>query len=586
MKKYIIILSIFTLILSNYSCEEFKLGDEFLVKAPGADVTIDTVYANIENAKKALYAAYSTLPYGLPITWGQGNNCMHQDVLECLTDLTSTYLSWGGANTYYYPGKYDAGLENDPGMDSKYNFTGEGGWVGIRRAWIFIDNIDKVPDADQETKNRLKGEALMIIAIHYSNMFRHYGGMPWVGKAFDPNEDLKTPRMTARATMDSIVGIIDRAIPYLPWQVDNVQNNEGHITRAGAKALKIRVLLFGASPLFNSNEPFYEGSKDYTWFGKYDASLWQRVVNACEDFINDLNANGIYALEDNPEMEPRDNFKHGYYDRGNSEVLIPIHKRYKVTEKNYNFFKVCRWGIARPTQEFVDMFPMKNGKDITDPTSGYNPKNPYIDRDPRLYASVIVNGDKYRGRKAELWLGGKDRKKADNSTAGTGYILRKFWLDGNKATSHGSIVQWPFIRLPEVYLSYAEALNEANNGPTPLAYEYLNKTRKRVKVGDVPTGLTKEEFRAEVLKERARELFMEEVRWFDLIRWKMDDEFFRQLHGILIKRDKKTKELSYEVVGTKYQRAWVQTRDRKWWLSAFPSDEINKDYGLIQNPGW
>src|SRR6056297_1009533 len=102
MKSILKILFVAAIIGSSIGCEELEIGNDFLAKPPGADITIDTVYANIENAERALTAAYSTLPYRLPHGWGQGDNLMNMEVLESLTDLCQSYLNWGGVNTHYY----------------------------------------------------------------------------------------------------------------------------------------------------------------------------------------------------------------------------------------------------------------------------------------------------------------------------------------------------------------------------------------------------------------------------------------------------------------------------------------------------
>ncbi len=579
MKKHTIFLGIVALFSIFVGCEEVELGDKFLSKPPAGDITIDTVYANIENAKDALTAAYATLPYGHAVNWGV-NNKMNMDILESLTDISQSYLSWGGVNRFYYSGTYTPNLENW-NNHTKYHYSKEQSWLGIRRAYSFVQNIDRVSDADIQTKNQLKGEALMVVAVQYTEMFRHFGGLPWVGKAFAATDDTNKPRLTAKATMDSIVGVIDRAAKLLPWQIDDISNEEGRFTRAAAKALKVRVLLFGASPLFNDSEPFRAGEASdlkMTWHGGYNAGYWQDVVNASEDFLNDLQANGQFALVNSGN--PRQDFKNAYYDRGFPEILISTRQTFRAVNLTV-LSSLNGFGAARPSQELVDMYPMINGKSITDPTSGYNPNDPFVDRDPRLYETVLVNGDTYRGRTAELYLGGRERRAKNIVEAGTGYQLRKFYLDGDNATSVSSVVQWPYLRLPEVYLSYAEALNEVNGGPTATAYEYLNKTRERVGVGPAPSGLSKEAFRNEVLTERAREFAYEEVRWFDLVRWKMP---FIQPHGtdIIIENGV----TSREVFETTPRRAWVDNWDPKWYLAAFPTNEVNKGYGLIQNPGW
>ena len=169
----------------------------------------------------------------------------------------------------------------------------------------------------------------------------------------------------------------------------------------------------------------------------------------------------------------------------------------------------------------------------------------------------------------------------------TGLACRKWGLDRNSA-AYNRPVQWPTIRLAEVYLNYAEALNEYNDGPTEEAYQYINKVRARVDMPALRPGMTKDEFREAVLHERAVEFAYEEVRFFDLIRWKKYDVFEMPLHGLHIYKHKKTKEYVFKSFAlTKYYRVWWKTGwEPRMCLSAFPSKEVNKGYGLVQNPGW
>lgn len=350
--------------------------------------------------------------------------------------------------------------------------------------------------------------------------------------------------------------------------------------------LKVRVLLFGASPLFNSDAPYKEGkaSQDLlTWFGGYDATHWNNVVTAAQEFITELESSGVYSLVNTGN--PRADFRTAYNDRTSSELLIQTHRYYK---HNKWFIEACYGetmsgygGVARPTQELVDMYTMTDGSDF-DWSNPMHAAAPYDNRDPRLYETAIVNGDAFRGRTAELWTGGRERKTLSRAASGTGYMLRKFCLDGD-AAAKGTVANWPYLRLPEIYLSLAEALNEVNGGPTAEAYEYLGKTKDRVDVDRVVQNLSQDDFREEVLTERAREFCMEEVRWYDLVRWKKP---FIQPHGIEITKAADGS-LAYEIVGTNsFKRVWVNNWDTKWYLDPLPADEVNKNYGIIQNPGW
>jgi hypothetical protein len=154
------------------------------------------------------------------------------------------------------------------------------------------------------------------------------------------------------------------------------------------------------------------------------------------------------------------------------------------------------------------------------------------------------------------------------------------------------------LRLAEIYLSYAEALNET--GRTEEAFQYVDAIRARVglkglKEANPAKAWNKESFREEVLRERACEFGMEEVRFFDMIRWKREADFRKRLHGLLIRRvlDGYNQPLGYSYEKVTLLKRYIQDADNgtvnfdpKWYLSAFPIDEVRKGYGLTQNPGW
>jgi starch-binding outer membrane protein, SusD/RagB family len=585
------ILLIFAMVwLAASSCERLEFGDEFLDKPPGVDVTKDTIFNSLELAERYLWNGYRTLPYGLNVNWSAKGNKLGMDILESMTDLVQTYLNWGGVRTQYYSGQYSAATENNA-TNTKYHYIFEQSWDGIRIGWNFIESANQIPDADPAYIRQLQAEARMIIAVHYVDMYRHFGGLPWVNKAYRPEDDTNLPRMTSRATLDSIVSVIDKAIPDLPWVVDDLSNWDGRFTKAAAMGLKSRILLFGASPLFNSAAPFRQGAasdEKITWHGGYDPALWSRAAAAAKDLIDMVESQGGYALVQTGN--PRQDFQNGYYKRGSGETLISTRVRFRVGgawDGNYYFFQsTWNYGAGLPTKELVDMYDMKeSGLPITHPESGYDPNNPWVNRDPRLYETVVVNGDTYQNRTAETYIGGRERPNQAGNVCATGFGIRKFQMERNAATAFNSIVQWPYLRLGEIYLNYAEALNEINGGPTPAAYEAANKLRRRVQMPDLRQGMSQEEFREAILKERATEFAYEEIRWFDLIRWKKEDVFQQKLHGVNTFRNASDGSFSYEVFEL-FSRYWQDNWDSKWFLSAFPPDEINKGYGLVQNPGW
>ena len=607
-------------LLSTVSCEDLAFGNEFLQKPPASDVTIDTIFSSAEYARRVLFYSYQNLPYGLE-TSGYKTG-MYLATQEEITDLSQSYINYSTVNTQYYSGVYNAGTE-DTGTATKAHFKDADAhyWGSIRNAWLFIQNVDRVPDMEESEKSRMKAEAKAIVAIYYAHMLRHWGAMPIVDRVLTAGDEMP-PRATLQETVDFIVRLLDEAIacPEFPWRVadEDLANWEGRITKAGAMGLKARVLLFVASPLFNNDQPYYPGEasdKKMTWFGGYDKNRWKLAVDACKDFFDALAVNGYYKLVEKDEAaaiypgyknEYRYAFRAAYFDRGTTETLISTRRNIYKANENGMPDRGVRWGGHCPSKEFLDMFQTADGEDF-DWNNEEHAKHPFFTkdlklvRDPRLYESIIVDGDIYQGGRVALHEGkpgdanypigaNYGRGQLSKSSLTTGLACRKWTMD-RKSEYWNHPIQWPHLRIAELYLTYAEALNEYNGGPTSLAYDMVNKVRARVGMKGLKQGLNQEQFRAAVLRERACEFFYEEVRWFDLIRWKMEDNFSNPMHGLHVYKHKVTHDYLCEpftLKGMKESRAWWNPGgfSPKWYLSAFPPSEINKGYGLVQNPGW
>lgn len=591
------------------SCvDDIKFGDSFLEKAPGVDMTQDTIFNKAEYARRFLWDTYSKMYYGLPVYWNDVDNKMNMGMFETLSDCWHSHLTWDGVNRMYYTGAYSAGEENTS-PHTKFNFTKENTWEAIRKGWIFIENVDRVPDMDGSEKERLKAEAKAIIVTRYFDMFRHFGGLPILEGSMEISnnvDDYYTERATVEETVNFMVRLLDEASAVLPWALDaaDVSNWDGRFTKAATMGLKCKVLLFAASPLFNDNTPYSNESpqeaveKRHVWYGGYKAELWSQCLKACEDFFTEMQSNGRYGL-----VQPagatmsdyRTAFRNAYFSRGsgsdNPELLISTRVRYTYSGEpwNYYFPTSCKNGAFTPTQEYVEMFPMADGT----PFDWNNPahiSNMFTDRDPRLFETVLVNGASYQGRTAELWIGGRDAQENPLKEEGqfaTGYALYKYILDYNSSNNKPTL--WVYLRLAEVYLTYAEALMKA--GRYDDAIDQIDIVRARVglkglKVSNPSKDFTNEKvLMEEILRERACELGFEDVRFFDMIRNKRADLFEKQLHGLRITNNSGT--FSYEKFPlNNAARVWWKGFNPKWYLSAFPPNEINKKYGLTQNPGW
>lgn len=631
------------------SCSDLKFGNAFLEKAPGADMTLEQIFSSKLYAERELIGAYASLRTCLTVHSNNGNyefqnggNKIGWDNLDTMTDLMQSHCTWGGVIKTYYAGTYNAEAENEGYGKFGFHPDQEGAWTGIRRAWIFINNVDRVPDMTDEEKKVRKGEARMIIALQMHEMLRHFGGVPILDDYATPENEMTADysRRTVRQCVDFIVNLCDQAAKELPWTVADADN--GRMTAAGALALKARVLQLAARPLFNASTPYLQAQEPtaankasvkedpglMTWLGSYTQENWQAVADACEDFFKKNTENGdAYGMvmpQTNDAEGYRQAFSSCYADRESPEIIIHTGRAIPTYSNTYHrfYFGLTDQGQAGRgygggcvTLNFVDMFTAADGtpsdyrkwlSDHGHDGTVYN--NPFTGKDPRLYETVLIAGDRYRTRCAETWIDGLEHGSSANPKCATGFIIRKFLWDYNdeflnKATNSA------YIRLPELYLMYAEALNEL--GRSEEALSWLNKTRTRVGLPEMTlpnaaklhSGQALPDYpecslqgdkylREEILDERAREFCFEEVRWFDIAFWKREDLMRKLLYGIQITRKSGSFEegnlvLTYSDPSKMDQgRIWQDKFSPKWFLSAFPSDEINKGYGLVQNPGW
>lgn len=621
------------------SCvDQVKFGDSFLEKAPGVAVTQDTIFGKATYARAFLWNTYSKLYYALPVYWNTVEGKMNTGIFEMMSDCWHSHTDWNGINRKYYSGSYKAGDE-DSSDDTRFGYTKENCWEAIRAALLFVENVGRVPDMEDAEKKRLAAEAKVIVASRYFDLFRHFGGLPLIKETYDVQPSYELPRATVEETVKYMVDLLDEAAatPELPWDLGTDDTNwQGRFTKAAAMGLKCKILLFAASPLFNDDEPYCtEPPQDavtnhQVWYGAYKPELWEQCWQACDDFFKELQAKGYYELTQATEATAkgyRDAYNKAYFTReNNKELLISTHisrfsKFNSWDEWQYIFVNsgngtVITGGLT-PTLEFMEMFPMSKGEpfQLNSTTNPFYTDNDYNKptRDPRLYETMLVNGTQFGDHAAELWIGGRDNINDTEKETGkyaTGFGCYKFYKEGVNSLKD-KYLQWPYLRLAEMYLIYAEALLKSKNDLTG-AIEQVNKVRARVGLGDLAAcnpdkNLTNDAnaLLEDILRERACELGLEDVRLFDMTRYKRDDLFRKQLHGLKIYRNDgggntpwsgstgnsstypKPTQFTYEAFPlVNPSRAWWSNFSPKWYLSAFPPSEVNKKYGLTQNPGW
>ncbi|WP_143305885.1 RagB/SusD family nutrient uptake outer membrane protein [Chitinophaga vietnamensis] len=373
----------------------------------------------------------------------------------------------------------------------------------IRECNYALQNVSKVPMSEAHRKT-LTAELRFIRAYRYFDLVINYGGVVLMGdKVYNLTDNLADDALFQRAAIkpcvDYILAELDAAAAGLP-AANNDSWKLGRATSGAAMALKARMALYAASPLYN-------------------AGTWAAAAAAAKAVI-DLNRYSIYT----------GGYAKLFLTPDNNEIIFE-----RLYTKNASHFPLeiasapngyGAWGGNTPLQNLVDDYEMNNGKPITDPASGYDPQNPYNNRDPRLAASILYNGAQYRGRAVETFLpGGKDSKDGNENwnTSKTGYYMRKFQNDDypiNNPWDVAGFQPWIYIRYAEILLDYAEAQNEAA-GPDASVYNAVNQVRQRagVNMPPLPAGLSQADMRTRIRNERRVELAFEEHRFYDVRRW-------------------------------------------------------------------
>ncbi len=459
-------------------------------------------------------------------------------------------------------------------------------WVtsyqNIRRVNVLLSHIPTVPLSDN-LKKRISGEARFLRAWYYFILVKHYGGVPLIGDVvYGPTDEINQQRATYAECVDYIEKECDDAAELLPYIQSGL--DYGRITKGACLALKSRLLLYAASPLFNGRAEM----DGILGFPTYDESRWEKAAEAALDVIG-LNQYSLYELPDGL------GFQKVFTLRKNDEyILAAMTGNNRYLETSWDPPTRGGSGSAMPYQELVDAFGMKNGKPITDLTSGYDPDKPYADRDPRLDWSILYNGGLRLNTSrtiSEVYTYFEAAQDGYPRFTKTGYFLRKMLNDNTIASTTSSTTErcLPLMRYAEILLNYAEASNEA--GDTDVAYEQLKLLRRRAGIlaGDdgnygLSADMSIDDMRTVIQNERRVELAIEEHRYWDVRRWKIAENVSNKtLHGMRITRIQ-----TAPAVYT-YEKVAVRTPvfvAPKWYLWPIPQSEVNKSTILEQNPGW
>ena len=555
--SYIYISAAISIAFTLSSCNGFldREEDSFIDKAATFD--------SYNRTKQYLTYAYTLLPDGL-------NRFSREAMLASATD-DAEFAIESAEIQQFNNGSWNA-LNNPDDVWNRY-------FSGISKCCTLLENTNHVnldisrldPDKQVEYANSLKdirmwrAEARFLRAYFHFELLKRYGPIPIVTSTLSINGNYEnTPRPTMKEVVDFIAKECDIAADTLeltPWR--NVNDAFGRATKGAALALKSRLLLYAASPLYVDFGDTNEANKPT------DVALWKSAANAAKAVI-DLNQ---YELA----SSYADLFKNDFQNK--EYIFVRRYTANSDFEKSNFPVSFGGKGGTNPSQNLVDDYEMLDGTpfDWNDPAKA---AQPFENRDARLGATILMNMAPFKGKKVATYPEGADASPNPNATK-TGYYLRKFLNEDvniqTGGSSSGHVV--PLFRLAEIYLNYAEALNECDPTNPDIAL-YLNKVRNRASLPNV-SALSQEQMRAVIQHERRVELAFEEHRSWDVRRWKIASSTLgAPLMGVQIERK--------PLGGYTYMPVKVEQRvfQPKMYWYPIPQSEVLKLKQWKQNNGW
>jgi hypothetical protein len=582
------------------SCQE----SSDLLDPAVAGISEEDVFSDARNTMLFLNDIYGDIVPVIPQTGVKGMRWPGQDaMLEITTDNGSTNLPTSGDFYSFNAGSWTA-------LSSTFSTTEwNADWVSIRACNLLLSHIDNVPlsaeyQFNEKVRSIRKGEAIFLMAFFYSEMFKQFGGLPIIDKVISITDEMKIPRSTVDQTVDFITGLCDRAADLLPLEHPEV--DYGRATKGAALALKARVLLYAASPLWNNPEK----PEDSPFRGKYDPKKWEKAARAAQEVI-DLNQ---YQLHNDISTL--------FITRVNPELIF-VHMNQpcawmtsiSVPNKLYPSGVFGKSGCNQVTYNMIREYEvLNNGQaySIDDSRSGYDTNNPYVNRDPRFYRDCMFNGYQFQGKTTQFGVTVEGAPvPAHNPVESGSYYTHVYSIKfadlslvinfdaRNPANGARTNQNYPYLRYAEVLLNYAEAMNEAfgpeadglGNGKTalwavnrvrtraqyPAKAEYLGQTGG---MPPIPSGLSQAGMREKIRHERRVELTFEEHRFWDVRRWKIDPATITVVQAQVP---------VWQADGTvKYEIRTIQTRvfEPKMYRMPIPEQQIYTNPNLVQNPGW
>lgn len=531
-------------------------------------------------------------------------------------------------------------------------------YKGIRACDILVENIDNVPDMTFEEKEQWKAEATFLKAYYHFHLIRKWGPIPIIRESLPIDSDIETVRVY-RENIDTcfnfVLRLLDQAFDCLPMTPEST-DMYGRITKPICAALKAKVAVYAASPLFNGNEEEAalvdnQGRQLFPSKADYEKEeRWEYAMEACKKAI-DICAEANITLYDGKDISYRmtDSLKttltlrNAFNQRWNSELIwgntqsssaaMTAFQQWTMPNMTDNSHTTGGYRFVGVPMKIVDQFYTNNGlpiandvswgnvntqtlRDVTSKYAFYLEENyttvtQNFDREPRFYAYLGFDGGKWLGelsnyndlepekiRFVSCRNGGHEGKSGGEVGPVTGYFAKKLYPIACNFTGSNTFVSywypWPILRLTDLYLLYAEAINEAegpNGAHSADLFNYLNAIRSRAGIPDVKTawddfsnspGYYNSRFgmRSIIRRERSIELAFESERYWDIRRWKeAPNEYQKSIYG-------------YTMTGSSPEDYYVkkliatQTFGLKDYFWPIYTYYLDRNPNLVQNLGW
>ena len=617
----------------------------FLDVVPDDVVTVDHAFENMATAERYLATCYHYIPEQNDP--GRNTGMMGGD--EVWTEETN-YRPFDAQGWNVARGLLSAALPVNNYWDQKSQAGSAvpSMYKAIRDCNVFIENVsdmNKIPDLRLDRRVRWIAEVKVLKAYYHFILLRQYGPIPFIDENLPistDDESVRLARTPVDVCVEKITALIDEAAPDLPPYIVSTGDELGRITLSTALAIKAKVLLMAASPLFNGNTEMAalkNRDGEQLFNQSYDVNKWVLAADAALAAINAADAVGakLYYFSDYNFSQggmTQLSLRNAVCEKWNPEIIWGLSGRNVAHLQQVCMAVISQdivdnsrdpYGLLAPPLKIVQQFYSKNGVPVEEDRTldftvidqlrtataaesnnietGYTTARINFDRESRFYAYLGFDGGKWlmdagvnsesNASTLKCKMGQIGRNMGMSRVNVTGYFVKKwtYWKSSFGQSWNIRPFPWPEIRLADLYLMYAEALNEAE-GPVQDVHTYINMVRARAgldpvteawkaysRLEDKPS--TQAGMREIIHRERLIELAFEGSRFWDLRRWK---EAPAELNSAITGWDVfQSDAATYYQARTIYNQSFVAPRDYFWPISL---KELETNNNLVQNLGW